>query len=763
MQKYDTQIQEFSLSIEIEGIVSNANPVMWIWGILPPSLDVPFPNFYIISEPLTEQNIPSNLSGTADFWTGSLGANAPTFTLEANDDTVKALCSTAQRQSGSVTIGGTGSTLSVKMATPPEYGDIIWIGDETLAIGNVNSTGSNTYELDVGRGWSNSPTQDHLEGANVYVSPPYYKSRRIKLHLFDNLRDTDTVIWQGFLDTIRLDAQQLSIEIGGADILTALLSAEGGTNTNFEIEGDYLPDNKISVTMQPDGVPQSKRMFQIGECLVRMTSYIGFIDNLNDPTPFDLTSHGEKELTPIPPDATVRELMVFLRKEQNGAPIEDVVFSSFSQSATKPDHAAVIALQLMCSTGTGTNGTHDTLRREWGLGIPVELIDMTGWFAVIMNHAAPVDRLILNWDEPFDFEDVIINKLLTPFGMRPVPDENGLLTLKVIETWNYDSVKELDHEGGDAFTFITPKTIAIDYHTETVVSQVKATLGETPYGGDPDTITSNQLSGNRTDYLANSTPYEYNRGVQFKSRRRMIQLWLAEQGAKRRVMPPTLSISVPLLTRANLYRGLTGPGRIPGLLDWIVIGTDEDSYPSMGLVGPDGARIYPNDANITFVGIIVAKTLNFRNLSVDLDVVLSSWDRSDKPSMLVGPGCQIISANTGTEIELDVASYATGSGDSGFISGDDVVLVDGYGMPAWQSNPGLVLIDSGSGGLYIGGLTSLIQASDDVYLRHSNYAQFDNPELDTGFYQGFPKNRRTAFLADAENTLDSTDIGDEYV
>jgi len=763
MNLFNTQFQRFSLGLDIEGVASRDNPdgaIMWVWGDTPVFSGSGVDDYRVISEPLNEQTIPTNISGSADFWTGQLGLNAPGFSISAEAESLRALCSTASRPAGSL-VRDFGYGVRLKLSTPPSVGDVFWIGDESLRISSFGPGAGDEYSRPADRGFAGSTEQEHLDGADVYASPPYYLNRRMRLRLFDNQRETVETIWQGLLHTIRLDAEQATIALGGADTLALLFDAKGGTNTAWQVEGDYKPGNEISVVMQPDGVPQSKRMFQIGDCLVRMTSYVESIDNLNDPTPFDLTSHDEKELTPIPPDATVRELVCFLREQQNGVGTDNVVFSSFSQSATRPDHAAVIALQLMCSTGTGTNGTHDTLRRDWGLGIPVAQIDMAGWFEVIMNHPAPIDRLILNWDDNFSFEDVIINRLLTPFGMRPVPNSEGLLTLKLIESWNYDTVGELAHPGGDAFVFITPESIAIDYHVDTVVPRVSANIGVTPYGGDPDTITASQLAGNRTDYLGSSSPHTYNQGVLFKSRRESVELWLSEQAAKRRTRPPTLTCVVPLLSRADTWRGLNGPGRVPGLLDWVVIGTDEDNLPAPGLVGPDGERVHPNDTSITFAGVIVSKTVNFSDLSVQIDVVLSSWDRGDRPAMLIGPGCQILDAGASSPIDLDVAKYATSGGESGFLAGDDVAIVDAYGMPAPEVRAGMVLAALGVD-LEIGGLVDLIQSSDDRQLRHVDYPEYDNPALAIGFYQNATKNRKTAFLADGNGEL-SGDPGDEYV
>lgn len=42
-------------------------------------------------------------------------------------------------------------------------------------------------------------------------------------------------------------------------------------------------------------------------------------------------------------------------------------------------HPVDMARRILVSTGTGTNGTHDTLPESWGLGIPENLIDVAGF------------------------------------------------------------------------------------------------------------------------------------------------------------------------------------------------------------------------------------------------------------------------------------------------------------------------------------------------------------------------------------------------
>ncbi|QDG49294.1 hypothetical protein FIV42_00655 [Persicimonas caeni] len=775
----NTAFQSVALGLQIEGVpyLDDYKPfgALFTWGI--PDSDL-VPSYGVEAQPLSEEMIPDNIDGSADFWEGGLGLQAGTFRLVASEAVTKRLCA-SPRAEGYVTADVTSSTQTITVTSSriPEAGEYLYIGDETVYVRAVSSAGIE-HECTVWRDVAESPGQSHLAGDKVYWRPPYYKHRRLWLYLFDNLRGTKERVWHGFLDSIRSNDQQTLIEIGGSDALVTLYGAEGGTDHPWDTTDlHYAKNGELSGSLsysgsEPDwATSSSSKVFQVGDQLYRFRQEGGSLTPL---VPLDLTTHDEEEGTPVR-DKTVREVLCLLREQDNGQPADTFVQNVFSAIYGPEGHAAAIALALMLSNG-GTSDNNpvvdgqylvfDVFGQSWGMGIPVDMIDAESWKRCIDTVPAPVDRLVLNWDERFSLEDVILNQLLIPYGFRPVPTEAGKLALRHLETWTHSTIEELTNDDGTgSFAYLLPERIETDWRVNEVNAQVRAKLGGTPYGAEPDAVTSTQLVGNRTDYQGNQSPFKFDMSLRFKSRRDEVQIWLDEQSKKRRETPPVLQCVLPLHTRDS-YRSLGERGRVPQLLQWVAVSTDNLAGDSPELIGPDGSRVSPRDTDITFIGLVIARTLRFKDQRVDVDVLLVNWSMNDHPSMLIAPADRVISYSTSTDEMVLAGDYETVSGDTGFTAGDEIVLVEESGRHSFKDPGSLTVsaVNNSTKTLTVSGIGYTIGSTERLYVRLADYDDYSNPAVGNAYYNhGKAAERRTAFISDEAGTLGSAlDEGDKY-
>lgn len=92
-------------------------------------------------------------------------------------------------------------------------------------------------------------------------------------------------------------------------------------------------------------------------------------------------------------------------------------------------HPLTIMLQVMLSTGTGTNGPYDVLAAENGLGIAQAFIDVTGIEAARAEF--PDDRYCFTLTGPEIAKTWIEQEILKTINAYPVVLQNGQLTVKL--------------------------------------------------------------------------------------------------------------------------------------------------------------------------------------------------------------------------------------------------------------------------------------------------------------------------------------------
>lgn len=87
-----------------------------------------------------------------------------------------------------------------------------------------------------------------------------------------------------------------------------------------------------------------------------------------------------------------------------------------------------LALRIMVSTGTGVNGTYDTLPAAWGLAIPLAFVDVTKFEEFIAEGLnVSMDFLIRG---PEDGKSFLENEIFKVLNLYPVINQTGQISLR---------------------------------------------------------------------------------------------------------------------------------------------------------------------------------------------------------------------------------------------------------------------------------------------------------------------------------------------
>jgi hypothetical protein len=92
-------------------------------------------------------------------------------------------------------------------------------------------------------------------------------------------------------------------------------------------------------------------------------------------------------------------------------------------------HPLVIALLILLSTGTGTNGPYDQLAAENGLAIPAAFIDVVGFEAAIADF--PSDGYCFTITGPVTGKDFLETEIFKTINAYPLVRQDGSLTVKL--------------------------------------------------------------------------------------------------------------------------------------------------------------------------------------------------------------------------------------------------------------------------------------------------------------------------------------------
>jgi hypothetical protein len=96
-----------------------------------------------------------------------------------------------------------------------------------------------------------------------------------------------------------------------------------------------------------------------------------------------------------------------------------------------PAHPAILALRVLLSTGTGTNGPYDVLPQDWGAGVDQALVDVAA-FEALANQVLPTAQFQFSLVGPADAAAFVAQQLLWPLGAVLWASPDGRLSVKRI-------------------------------------------------------------------------------------------------------------------------------------------------------------------------------------------------------------------------------------------------------------------------------------------------------------------------------------------
>jgi hypothetical protein len=116
------------------------------------------------------------------------------------------------------------------------------------------------------------------------------------------------------------------------------------------------------------------------------------------------------------------------------------------------NHPLEVALQIMMSTGTGVNGTYDTLPAAWGCALTEDDVDVPSVEA--LRDRTPRWELATIIFEAQDAREFILRECLRPFGYFFRPSLDGRVSFGIIENGSPDDFSGAPH--------ITADDLAVD-------------------------------------------------------------------------------------------------------------------------------------------------------------------------------------------------------------------------------------------------------------------------------------------------------------
>ena len=766
-----------SLGIRIQGIPYlssyKSEGALFHYGYDPSSLATG----YGYERALTE--IPASLDESVDLETGRLDVSAFSFALSATESVCKRVLGNAGLQgepdaeiSAEVTTDAQ-TSIEIKSSEVIAAGNYLYIRNETIYVQSSTDSSGGVYTCSVERGVAGSSAGTYGIGEGVYTQPPFMKRRGVELVSFDLKGETGpTTIWEGFIDGLSTNQQQTEIVISAGQEMAALIGSEGGETVSFSdhplewtsnnwIEGQINFGSSEPTYVNSDTDRCNVRIGDVATTAGKKDGYL----NVNAAARFNTSTdvdddNGSVVSEDVDSDEQVTLFCGWSRIARDGSVANDFEgVYGVSDSEAKP---ASIALALMLSSGDGDNNlvdpsdsstkTFDVLGRSWGLGIPADRLDAASWLRAIDQIPGSIDRIMLGWDGSYTFEDVILG-LLVPNGFYPVPVEGGKTGLVHRSTYQIDDAASL--AANSSYVTLNPTKIPLDYRLDNYSSTLKATIGGHDAGEDPDRIKVVNTSGFQSDQMAGQSPHE----VTHKYRDKMdargnsggLYVELSTDLERRKDNPPILTCEVPL-------ESVGGSEKLPGLLNWVKL----KGGPRDGLLMPDGSRKKPDEEEITFVGLLIGRTVDNKTNDVECRVLLSNWNLGGVPR-LVAPSAKINSYSSGANsIEIS-QTLPDRDGLSGFLAGDDLKIVTSDGRQWYGDNGNLsVLGVDDSGGTWTLVLSNTmgeaITFSDDLYIVLKDVDSYSNSGWAGSSVYDDPNvsNRLYAFLADADGKLGSS-------
>lgn len=420
--------------------------------------------------------IPSTLSESIDPRDGStaIGSMAIKLLDGRTDDPnhsgiVTDLLATEVHRYGAWTLAANLSAVALSMTVTPLVGlaalqtalaasaqDVLWIGREAVRFSAVNP-GTGVITL-AARGMYGTTAETHATtgDAEVRDHPHFVRDRQALLYLAlqepdGTLCATVQQVYGGFVSDWEADGpttyqlstrsalSRLDAEIGRKQLVGQTTGASTlmyGMMTGT-LEGSMLtvtlPEGPGSVTnMEARGGVYCSHFLVDGKQIVEASTGIPF----SHPPTVDLVilRAGVAGTDPELPDkkSTVAEVLLTDPEPEPGG-LHTMLHPFLSVTANDPLlHPLEIALAILTSTGTKTNGERDCLPAGWGLGIPTTELATQAWEDAIADSSlvCTMPGLMVGGEgKPFVVKTWIEQTICKPLGVFLYMDEDGLLSV----------------------------------------------------------------------------------------------------------------------------------------------------------------------------------------------------------------------------------------------------------------------------------------------------------------------------------------------
>lgn len=420
--------------------------------------------------------VPSTLSESIDPRNGSTAIGSmPIELLDGRTDdptysgVVTDLLATEVQRYGTWTLAADMTAVALTMTVTPLSGlaalqaalaasvqDVLWVGREAVRFSAVNP-GTGVITL-AARGYYGTTAEAHATAGDAEVRdhPHFVRDRQALLYLTlmapdGTLGTSSRQVYGGYVSeweaegptiyqlSTRSALSRLDAEIGRKQLVGQTTGASTpmyGMRTGT-LEGSMLtvtlPEGPGSVAnMEARGGVYCSHFLVDGKQIVEASTGIPF----SHPPTVDLVilrtgvAGTDSEL----PDkkSTVAEVLLTDPEPEPGG-LHTLVHPFLSVTAVAPLlHPLEIALAIMTSTGTKTNGERDCLPAGWGLGIPTTELATQAWEDAIADPslACTMPGLLVGGEgKPFVAKTWIEQTICKPLGVFLYMDEDGLLSI----------------------------------------------------------------------------------------------------------------------------------------------------------------------------------------------------------------------------------------------------------------------------------------------------------------------------------------------
>ncbi len=339
-------------------------------------------------------------------------------------------------------ISASATTLVFTDATNLSEGQIVHIGQEAVLLGTKSS---NTF-TDCTRGYRLTPATPHLDGVSVYTFKPTLD--RTMVYLFKGSRDLPLDKWLRAAGGVLAEEKKGKGKFHFVALGTTWETYAKGTKRlfNFDTEIDRKVINTLgigpndfqtSIGVRADDLSTAEVATRLGDghWMIQISGVWYGI------TAAQAAGHW--------PDGSHNIFITIVKGIGAGAPTEwvnnvlwtdgqegqlgwtNANFTSLPPGADPSTTEPIrLLLELLTSTGEGTNGSYDVLSKGIGLGIPADLIDTTSFTDIQAEYDYDENaRLFFLIEEPEEAKKFIEEQLCRPFGWYLSVGNDGKIKL----------------------------------------------------------------------------------------------------------------------------------------------------------------------------------------------------------------------------------------------------------------------------------------------------------------------------------------------